>query len=170
MPLNVCTKQIVPPKDQQSPWRSAALEFPYLPFFSLLSQCPSPNPTQQLISANALWKKIRNGLIYHFTNITYHSGFWPLWTHVLLVSWLIGNSVFCSTCWILFIGNYSESHCLKLSALGVDFSAKNSSCWSLLHIARSSIRVPPFFQCGKHLLCQNHDYPQHRSWQDSICF
>lgn len=26
-----------------------------------------------------------------------------------------------STCWILFIGSYSEGHCLKISALGVDF-------------------------------------------------
>lgn len=98
----------------------------FLSFYSFLNALNTPSPpplppTQQLIPASALWKKIGNVLIYHPEMMTYCSGFWPPLTQIFLVSWLAGNCVFCSTCWTLFIGNYSESHCLNISALGVDF-------------------------------------------------
>lgn len=121
---------------QQFPWRSTApISLPS--FFPLFSQCRlPPSPTQQLIPSSALQKNRANGLTYHPKKITYYSEFWPLQTQVLLVSWLAGNSDFCSSCWTLFIGSYSKGPCLNISARRVEFCCQKQQllksatyCW-----------------------------------------
>lgn len=69
--------------------------------------------------------------------------------------------------WQLFIKPLLKD----FSLWGWFFAAKkDSSCWSLIHIAGHPQKFFHFTQYGKHLFCQSHAYLQHGSWQDSICF
>lgn len=65
----------------------------------------------------------------------------PFWVHTSVdpgspVSWFTGNFGFCSACWILSIGSYSEGPHLKIPGHGVDFCCQKqqllksaTNCW-----------------------------------------
>ena len=145
IPQSVQTQTTLP--EQQSLWRSPAPTSPYLPFFPLFKSVPHPHPTAH--SSKSLKEEEGKWINLSPKKITYCSEFWPLPTQVLQFLGSQRILLFAQLAEYSLLAATQKAPIWKSQPVGLIFAAKNSSCWSQLHIAGSSIRVLPFFPIWK---------------------